>query len=408
MIDFNQNPFLYCLKDCSTVVTSSPHESVDVAVVGGGPAGAVLARGTAAAGLKTVIFERDRLPRYKTCGGGVQHRVAKLVGCDLTPVIRTSVDRMVFTYRLEHPIERVSPQPVVHMVMRDAFDAYLVEQAARAGAEVRDRTRVDRVDCRDDGVDLVTASGVVRAAVVVGADGANSRVARDLGLSGGVDLDLALEAEIVTPDRLRERWATTALLDLGSLPSGYGWLFPKGDGLSVGVGGPFKDRALLRPYFEQLRRYLNLEDATVERFTGHQLTLRRPGAPIVAGRGILLGDAAGLVDPFTGEGLLGAVVSAQLAIGPVVRAVAGEPGALDDYQRAVDRELMPELLEARIVLRVFDRMPRLAHRLMGTGDLFWRNLAKLMLGETTYRSLGGGTFRVGWRLLDRLLPPAAA
>jgi geranylgeranyl reductase family protein len=387
-------------------VTSS--SSFDVAIVGAGPAGAILARGVAAAGLKTLLIEKERLPRYKTCGGGVQHRVAKLLGCDVAPVVRTAVDRLVFTYRLSRPIERVSPVPVIHMVMRDEFDAYLVEQAAKVGVEVRDRTRVDRVDCSSDGVVLTTTGGTVRAAIVVGADGANSRVARDVGLSGGVDLDLALEAEIPTPDWLRQRWATTALLDLGSLPSGYGWLFPKGDRLSVGVGGPFKDRARLRPYFERLRRFLQLEDVPPERFSGHQLTLRRPGAPIVAGRALLLGDAAGLVDPFTGEGLLGAVVSARLATEPVVRAASGALAALVDYQTAVDRELMPELLEARIVLRVFDRMPGLAHRLLGMGTLVWRNLDRLMLGESEYRRLGGGTFRLAWRLLDRLLPPAAA
>lgn len=382
--------------------------SFDVAIVGAGPAGAVLARRLAAAGLKTVLFEKERLPRYKTCGGGVQHRVAKLLGDDLTPVVRTTVDRIVFTYRLTRPIERVSPVPVIHMVMRDEFDAYLVDQAAKAGAEVRDRTRVDRVDCAPDGVLLTTAAGTVRAAIVVGADGANSRVARDVGLAGGVDLDLALEAEIATPDRFRDRWATTALLDLGSLPSGYGWLFPKGAGLSVGVGSPFHYRDRLRPYFERLRRYLQLDDALLERFSGHQLTLRRPGAPIVAGRALVVGDAAGLVDPFTGEGLLGAVVSARLATEPVIRAAGGAIEALREYQTAVDRELMPELLEARIVLRVFDRMPGLAHRLLGRGTLVWRNLARLMLGESEYRRLGGGTFRLGWRLLDRLLPPAAA
>lgn len=382
--------------------------SFDVAIVGAGPAGAVLARRLAAAGLKTVLFEKERLPRYKTCGGGVQHRVAKLLGDDLAPVVRTTVDRIVFTYRLTRPIERVSPVPVIHMVMRDEFDAYLVDQAAKAGAEVRDRTRVDRVDCAPDGVLLTTAAGTVRAAIVVGADGANSRVARDVGLAGGVDLDLALEAEIATPDRFRDRWATTALLDLGSLPSGYGWLFPKGAGLSVGVGSPFHYRDRLRPYFERLRRYLQLDDAPLERFSGHQLTLRRPGAPIVAGRALLVGDAAGLVDPFTGEGLLGAVVSARLATEPVIRAAGGAIEALREYQTAVDRELMPELLEARIVLRVFDRMPGLAHRLLGKGTLVWRNLARLMLGESEYRRLGGGTFRLGWRLLDRLLPPAAA
>lgn len=368
----------------------------------------MLARGTAAAGLKTVLLEKERLPRYKTCGGGVQHRVAALLGEDLTPVVRVAVDRMVFTYRLGRPIERRSPDPVVYMVMRDEFDAHLVERAAAAGAEVRDRTRVDRVDCSSEGVTLRTSSGTVRARIVVGADGANSRVARDVGLAGGVDLDLALEGEFIAPAWARDRWKTTALLDLGSLPSGYGWLFPKGDGLSVGVGGPLSDRALFRPYYERLRRFLGLDTVPMTRFSGHHLALRRPGAPIVAGRALLLGDAAGLVDPFTGEGLLGAVLSARLAVDPVVRAAGGEIRALADYQRAVDRELMPELLEARIVLRVFDRMPHLAHRLIGMGPLVWRNLVRLMRGERNYRRLGGGTFRIGWRLLDRLLPPAAA
>jgi geranylgeranyl reductase family protein len=382
-------------------------ESFPVAIVGAGPAGAVLAYELATTGVRVLLLEKERLPRYKPCGGGVQARVVRRLGLDLQPVVRAAVDQLVFTYQLGRPVLRRARQPLIFMVMRDAFDAYLVERAARAGAEVRDRVRVDRVDWQEQGVLLTTSRGAVRTAVVVGADGANSRVAREAGLANGRDLDLALEGEFPAPAAARARWATTALLDLGSLPSGYGWLFPKGSGLSIGVGGPLPYRAQLRPYYERLLRWLGLEARDAERFSGHHLPLRRPGAPIVAHRTVLVGDAAGLVDPFTGEGLLGAVVSGQLAAEPVARAAAGDLAALQEYQRAIDRELMPELLEARVLLRVFDRMPRLAHWLMGHGQLAWRNLVRLLVGESDYRRLGGGSFRLAWHLLDRLLPVPA-
>lgn len=367
----------------------------------------MLAYELARRGLRTALLEKDGLPRYKTCGGGVQQRVVKMVDCDIAPVVRAQVTSFIFTHRLTRPITRQAPHPVVQMVMRDAFDNFLVERAAAAGAEVRDRCRVNHVEQTAGEVTIETAQGRLRAPIVAGADGANSRVSRDLGLVGLHDLDLAVEGEIEAPAGVRERWLHTALIDLGSLPSGYGWLFPKGDQLSVGAGGPMHYRSRFQAYYQRLLRYLGLEQAKVARYSGHQLTLRKPGTPIVRGRALLLGDAAGLVDPFTGEGLYGAVKSGLLAADPVARAIERGPDALMAYERAVDREIMPEMLEARIILRVFDRMPGLCHRLVGTGDLMWRNLVRLMLGDTNYLRLGRGKMRYGWRALDRVLSAAA-
>jgi flavin-dependent dehydrogenase len=160
---------------------------------------------------------------------------------------------------------------------------------------------------------------------------------------------------------------------------------------------------MLKPYYERLLTYLGVKYAAVDRYSGHHLALRRPGSTIVKGPALLLGDAAGLVDPFTGEGLLGAVRSGQLAAEPVVSALAGRPGGLWRYQALIDSELMTEFIEARIILRVFDRIPGICHAMIGFRNVFWRNLVRLMVGESDYRGLGGGTYRHAWRAADRLL-----
>ncbi|MCS7001498.1 MAG: geranylgeranyl reductase family protein, partial [Dehalococcoidia bacterium] len=372
-------------------------------MVGGGPAGAVAAHRVSAGGARVILLEKERLPRYKTCGGGVQARVARYLGLDLSAVARAQVDRMVFTCNLASPIEKTARAPVVWMVMRDDFDHFLLQRAAQAGVDVRDRQRVDHIAFDADGATVVTATGTIRAHVVIGADGANSRVAHAAGLAGGNDAYLALEGEFPASRTLAARWRNRALIDLGALPGGYGWLFPKGDTLSVGVGGPLPHRALFRPYFDRLVAYVGLDGVAPQRFSGHHLPLRKPGAAIVTDRVALVGDAAGLVDHFTGEGIWGAVVSGSLVAEPTLRRLGGDRAALAEYAAAVERELMPEMNESRVIVRVYERIPRLTHRLVGVSDLIWRNLERLMLGERTYQTMSRGAARLAWRAADRAL-----
>jgi flavin-dependent dehydrogenase len=112
--------------------------------------------------------------------------------------------------------------------------------------------------------------------------------------------------------------------------------------------------------------------------------MRRTGEPIVRGPALLAGDAAGLVDPFSGEGIHGAFVSGRLAAESIGRRLSGETEDLRDYEDAVDRELMQDFDASRKLHAVFNLTPRPVVAMMRRSDRFWRTLAGIVRGEATY------------------------
>jgi len=117
----------------------------DVIVVGGGPAGSSAARFCAQAGLKTLLIEKERLPRYKVCGGCLSVKASRLLDFDLSPVIENTITGAKFTYCLKDPFFLESSEPIGFMVMRDRFDQLLGEKALAKGAEMLEGEKWVRV-----------------------------------------------------------------------------------------------------------------------------------------------------------------------------------------------------------------------------------------------------------------------
>ncbi|MFQ5878970.1 MAG: NAD(P)/FAD-dependent oxidoreductase, partial [Dehalococcoidia bacterium] len=221
----------------------------DVIVVGAGPAGSVLAYHAAQDGADVLLLDRASFPRDKPCGGGVTVRAASYLPIDLAPVVEREVYNVRFTLRLGRSFVHCHPQPLTYMTQRRRLDAYLAQQAVQAGAEFRDGVAVRSVDVGGDGV-MVRADGYVyHGRVVVGADGANGIVGRCTRVAPDLDMGVALEGNIPLTDGESRLWQRTLALDLGGLPGGYSWAFPKGDHLNVGVFGQ-------RYYGPHLRRSL--------------------------------------------------------------------------------------------------------------------------------------------------------
>jgi geranylgeranyl reductase family protein len=359
----------------------------DAILVGAGPAGSTAARLLAQRGARVLMLDRARFPRDKPCGGGVTIAAASEAGLDLTPVVERTVTRARVSFRLGSAFERTSMEPLSYMTQRRLLDAYLAEQAIAAGAAFHDGVAVREVTV-DGGEAVVRANGgVYSARALVGADGANGIVARALGLTPAGETAVALEANVPADGELLDRWRDAIALDFGGIPGGYGWLFPKGDHLNVGVGGWAWVGPTLRERLSALCRHLEIDEAQIYGLRGHHLPLRAPGAPISGERAALVGDAAGLVDPLSGEGIHAAFVSGRLAAESIGRYLDGRSAGLRDYEAAVERELMPDILISRKLQAIFHRMPRPCVAVMRRSDTFWRSLVRIVRGESTYSNL---------------------
>jgi geranylgeranyl reductase family protein len=382
--------------------TESLKKNYDVIIVGAGPAGATLAYELAAKGIGVLLLEKEKLPRHKCCAGGVTNRAARLLDFDISEVAEDVIYEISFTFNLGNHYLGQHSQPLMHTVMRDAFDHFLVKRAQELGAALVDGQRATRLEVGDDWVGISTADNVLRSRLVVGADGAYGLVARELGIKKSTEYLTGIEAEIVVSEKELAKWRSRAQVDLGCVPGGYAWAFPKRNRLSVGVGSHASKPRDLQVQHRSFLNSLNLGSHTVASSCSHLIPTSTKGRLIWQDKTLLLGDAAGLADPLTGEGIYNAIRSAQLAAPVIAGFLVGGNARLEDYQRIVESEIVSELRIARRLWKFFVRFPHLAFRMLSQNEDVWKALSDLMSGEIKYADLRGraGGFK---GILDRLL-----
>jgi geranylgeranyl reductase family protein len=370
----------------------------DVAVVGAGPAGASAARAAARAGARVVLLEKSALPRYKTCGGGLigLSRAELPEGFDLP--VRQRIDAITFTQqgrRMRTRRERSGE--LLALVNRADFDHALAKAAVEAGARLVEGTAVAGVeqpesDGNAEAVLTLTDGTRLRARAVVGADGSASRVGRHVGVRFR-QVDLGLEAEIPVPPQVAQEWVGRVLIDWGPVRGSYGWVFPKGETLTVGVIAARGQGEATRAYYREFVERLGLAGYPAAEDSGHLTRCRAADSPLFRGRVLVAGDAAGLLEPWTREGISYALRSGRLAGEAAARlAAAGdEPVAVteatDLYRREIEALLVPEMAAGERLLAAFERHPGSFHAAVTALPPAWRAFAQVCRGRTTFAEL---------------------
>lgn len=371
----------------------------DIAIVGAGPAGASAALALAASGLSVVVLERQPWPRYKTCGGGVTGRAMReLAGIDV-PVAHHCHRVELNLLDCGLSFNETRAEPLVSMVMRGDFDAALMTAATDAGATLIDNSPVTRLDPDETGVAIITPRGSIRAGLVILADGALSPLARSRGWPDGRRMIPALEWEVPVDDLTMARFHDTARFDFGVVSDGYAWIFPKGHHLSAGLGA-FEGRQHKLPLI--LQRYLDQLEirptGPIQR-RGALIPVSPRRAPFARERLLLVGDAAGLTDPLTGEGITFAIRSGRLAAASIISGELNPPAVAARYERALREQILPEIQHGALLSALLYRFPAWRRRIFARrGAQLTRRMSDVICGQTSYREI----YRKAsswWRLL---------
>jgi geranylgeranyl reductase family protein len=320
----------------------------DVIIVGAGPASGSAAFFLRQAGRRVLVLEKASLPRYKPCGGALSAGLLSQFPFSFDAAIEARIEKV--TYALgKRSIAVPLPKGSICMVMRDDFDYFLLKQSQ---AEVRQGAAVHSVTELPERVAVTTKDGqVFEGRYVIGADGANSVVARQVGLRRGKSMVAALEAEVKVPPEIFRRFENAPLFIFGEMRYGYLWVFPKAEHLSVGIAGLRPERGQLQ---ETLSRVMGHYGISIQgaRIHGHPIPIYMRREPIATARTLLVGDAAGLVDPLTGEGIRFAIKSGRLAAQAIL---SGRP---ERYSGLVRREIGFSHTLAYLLAAVFYRFPR--------------------------------------------------
>ena len=369
-------------------------ERFDAIVVGAGPAGSTAAYRLASAGARVLLLDRERFPRDKPCGGGLTYRAVRQLPFSVEPVVEDTVRRFELGFRYGRRFERRTEGPLILMTQRRRLDAFLAEQAAAAGADFRDGVRASALEQDEDGVTVRFDGSAAWAPVAIGADGVNGLTARVAGLAGARSHGVALEGN-VAHEHADSDYRGRAVVELATVPGGYAWVFPKGDHVNVGVGGWESEGPRLREHLERACEGYGLPAERLESVRGYRLPMRRGSGPARAGRLLLVGDAAALVDPLSGDGMYEAFVSARLAVESVLA------GDLDGYEPALERALGRTLAASWKAKLALERFPRLVFGIARL-PLVWGFVGAFLRGDLAHPGDARGLVRVPLRLVDAL------
>lgn len=369
----------------------------DVIVVGAGPAGSTAARRCTEQGLKTILIEKERIPRPKLCAGMVSAKAINLIPREIP---RQLNEGYVQGFRLFSPtlksIEIASQEPLGMSVSRDRFDAFLVGLALDSGCTFHDSDALVDVTTQKQGVVCQLKSGsFVRGQMVIGADGVAGIVAGKTGIRNNWQKDqigLCLESRIPATRNDLRRIGKVYELYLIDIPLGYGWVLPKRSSISLGIGGCLA-------YLKRPQELLASFCQTVSKLKGLKLKFSGFGAHLIpAGgferklfseRSILVGDAAGFVDSLSGEGIYYAMKSGLLAADACKKAIDQNdtsPSFLaKHYSADCNKEFGKDLKNALdLTYRIHANYDLFVDVLDSTADSIWIDLAR---GETTYSAL---------------------
>ncbi|MCU0851079.1 MAG: NAD(P)/FAD-dependent oxidoreductase [Candidatus Thermoplasmatota archaeon] len=389
----------------------------DVAIVGAGPAGATAAKILSEQNIHTILLDKASFPRQKPCGGGLQmrvlHRFKYLEEHDLIDSYSTAFQ--IHTSTLRHQIDFHHTRPLQAMVLRKTFDEGLVALAQRNGAFLQIGITVRDLTTDNNTIRVVLSDGTtIETSIVIGADGIWSTIAKKIGMIQRCDhIGVCLFAEYpMKQQTIQKLYGEERGVHIHLQPNGlagYGWVFPKKEHVNIGVVefrqalNPFMEKKNLQKNFADYLRSLKqqkLLPTTLPKTIPHGGAFPTcPMKQLTADRVMLCGDAGGLTNPMTGEGIFYAMCSGEMAAHTAIKALENntfDASSLRRYQRIWDHEFCKDF--------------RLMHRLSKRWGKNIDHLIQIASGDKKLMNIiceaipkPGGVQQDKWKILFRFL-----
>jgi len=346
--------------------------TLDLIVVGGGPAGSSCARRAAELGLSVLLVERERLPRPKPCAAGLSARALARLGPAVASIVHKEFRAIEVVVGRRTKLVWTGGESLISTTTRPELDAMLFEAAAAAGARAESGVAAELAGTDDASVGVRAGGSQAewRARYVVAADGAGGALRARCGATP-LRLSSAIYVRAFPPAGGDSELARDRItFDLTGHRRGYGWVFPKRDHLNVGV---YTQLPMSKDIASALRAFLAARGLAAWRTEG-PFAFPVPAGPrraeAAVGRVLFVGDAAGLADPVTGEGISHAIASGRTAAESIATAVesGADAGAL--YARRVAAEVRPAVLALSGVGNLlYTAGARVADRALSAGPL---------------------------------------
>ena len=373
-------------------MSSPPGRPVDTLVIGAGPAGAAAAFHLAERGRSVVVLERECSGRSKPCGGGMAASVQRWFPFDLSPAVDQIIREVRFTWTLEDPVEASLPGEAPFWIVRRAvLDAFLAEQAARAGATFHFSTEATSVERKGDLWLVWDQQGEPwRARSLLIADGSSSALAGNLGLGPprpryASTLSVEVECAIGEPE--------VAYFDFGSVPQGFCWAFPRHKGYSIGLG-TFIGQADVdgEEVLQRLLPSLGLPPDAGRRKPS-RLRIWDGHYPLDGAGLLVAGDAASLCDPFLAEGLRPSLMSGFRAAEGLHAWLGGDPQALKAYTAIMRSDWGDSMAWGKRIAQVFYRLPRVGYQIGLKRPTAPKRIAQILSGDMGYGDIAQRVIR---------------
>jgi geranylgeranyl reductase family protein len=362
-------------------------KSFDVAIVGSGPAGASAAFELSKSGISTVIIEKETLPRYKTCGGGLVFRGLKMLPFDISSVVEKEFHSIDIYFSKKEPcITTKRENPIVSMVMRDTFDNLIVEKSRNNGVTLLQNHKVLDITFGETQT-IHTTEGTINAKFIIAADGALSPTAKIAGWKETRTIIPALEYEVEVPAADFERLSQDVRFDMDAIPYGYGWCFPKKNHLSIGVGVIVKTnkKINLKNYYADYLKKLGITEILNEVGHGFVVPVTPRTDSFVQKNVFLTGDAAGLADPLVAEGISNSILSGILAAQAIIESNLDSEKATAFYIEKLEATILPEIKKAAVLTHHFYNKKTFRNIVLKKyGQYAAEAMTDLFMGERTY------------------------